>query len=262
MIVSACFVPHPPIIVSCVGRGRERDAAATVAAMQQVSQWMMASKPEVLFVLSPHAGHSQTGLPIFKAETYRGSFARFGVREPQWTFSGEVSLQQSLLAEPIDRGAWEPHEGGLLDHGALVPLSYMAEAGFAGAMVLVGMPYMPGDTVATLGHGVAKIFRASPKRVGVIISGDLSHCLTPEAPNGYSPYGKQYDDAFVALMKVWDTAGLLRFDQALAQRGAQDSLWPAQFLVGLLRDFKVRPRFLSYEGPFGVGYLVEAFEIT
>lgn len=62
-------------------------------------------------------------------------------------------------------------------------------------------------------------------------------------------------------MKRWDTVALLEFDPLLAERGAQDSLWPAQFLVGLLAQKTVAPQFLGYQGPFGVGYLVQAFEI-
>jgi hypothetical protein len=39
-------------------------------------------------------------------------------------------------------------------------------------------------------------------------------------------------------------------------------LRPVVILLGALNGLKVKPKILSYEGPFGVGYLVAYFEVS
>ena len=48
----------------------------------------------------------------------------------------------------------------------------------------------------------------------------------------------------------------MNFDPQLADDAGQDSLWSMAILLGALDGQKVKPEVLSYEGPFGVGYMV------
>ena len=257
MFVGACFTPHPPVIVPCVGRGREQEAGATVAAMKQLASMVMAMQPETLLVLSPHATMSSDFLPLHVAGQYRGNFRRFGVPQPSWVFDADTELI-TALAQKVEGVA--KISKAELDHGALVPLAYLAEAGFQGKLALLGWPLLPATGIESFGQRVGKLLSTHSRRVVAVMSGDMSHALTPDAPNGFSPYGKKFDEAFVAAMQPWNTAALMSFDPQLAERGAQDALGSAQFLVGMLRDvLQVQPQLLSYEGPFGVGYLVQAF---
>ncbi len=53
-IVGAIIVPHPPIIVPTVGRGREAEVQATIDAYHAAAKQVAAWAPEVLIVTSPH----------------------------------------------------------------------------------------------------------------------------------------------------------------------------------------------------------------
>ena len=225
-------------------------------AMQQLGRELVQQAPETVLVLSPHATVSRHSLPLHVCKRYQGSFRRFGVAQPTWSFNAAAELLTLLQAVP---GVMTVPQSSL-DHGALVPLAFMAEAGFKGSLALLGLPYMPAQTVFQYGQAVSRVLSAYPGRVAAVISGDLSHALTPDAPSGYSPYGKQFDETFVDAMQRWDVPALLQFDSELSERGAQDALGSAQFLAGLLADQPaVKAQMLSYEGPFGVGYLVESF---
>ena len=52
-ILGAVIVPHPPLIIPTVGRGREQEVQSTIdayrTAAKQVADW----KPEVLIITSP-----------------------------------------------------------------------------------------------------------------------------------------------------------------------------------------------------------------
>ena len=54
-IIGAFTVPHPPLIVHEVGRGRENEIAITVAAYVQVAKKIAGLKPETIVITSPHA---------------------------------------------------------------------------------------------------------------------------------------------------------------------------------------------------------------
>ena len=47
-VVAAFAVPHPPLIVPGVGRGRERDIAATVVAYEEVARRIGERAPETI----------------------------------------------------------------------------------------------------------------------------------------------------------------------------------------------------------------------
>ena len=54
-IIAAYMVPHPPMIVPEVGRGSERQVAATRAAYERVAEDIAALRPETVIISSPHA---------------------------------------------------------------------------------------------------------------------------------------------------------------------------------------------------------------
>ena len=62
------------------------------------------------------------------------------------------------------------------------------------------------------------------------------------------------------MVKNYDVKGILGFDDALADEAGQDALWSIAILLGALDGLKVKHEVLSYEGPFGVGYMVASFE--
>jgi len=50
-------------------------------------------------------------------------------------------------------------------------------------------------------------------------------------------------------------------DAELIERAGECGLRPSIMLLGALDGLKVKPEILSYEGPFGVGYLVASFDV-
>ena len=55
---------------------------------------------------------------------------------------------------------------------------------------------------------------------------------------------------------------LLRFDEAFTEAAAECGLRSFIIMAGAMDGHGVKSEFLSYEGPFGVGYAVCAFTVT
>jgi aromatic ring-opening dioxygenase LigB subunit len=101
------------------------------------------------------------------------------------------------------------------------------------------------------------------KRLAWIASGDMSHRLKKEGPYGLHPSGPKFDKEFIELLKKKDITGILHLPTNLVEEAGECGLRSFCMLLGVLESEKVnwRPDVLSYEGPFGVGYLVANFKI-
>lgn len=259
-IVFAGLAPHAPILIPGVG-GQDREAAlSTTASLSEWAHRVLGTEPETLVVLSPHTPRRSGALGLWRSSWLRGSFARFG------SFDEGVELPlDAVLADEIEREGrrrglrfWHVHEVSL-DHGALVPLWYLASAGWNGPVVVVGLSDLGAEEDRLLGQALAAASISTGRRFAVLASGDMSHRLKPTAPCGFDPRARNFDKTFVELLRGRDYERLGRIDRDLRELAAEDvvdsSLVAVAACCGDFRGSEV----LSYEGPFGVGYCVAVF---
>jgi len=99
-------------------------------------------------------------------------------------------------------------------------------------------------------------------KVAIIASGDLSHCLKEDGPYGFQEDGPKFDKALMESLKKKDINTILKLDDMFPEAG-ECGLRSICFLLGILEGagIKYQPEILSYEGPFGVGYLVANFKL-
>jgi aromatic ring-opening dioxygenase LigB subunit len=112
------------------------------------------------------------------------------------------------------------------------------------------------------GRAIARAVGGYERRVAFICSADLSHALASDAPSGYDPAGKLFDDHYRRAVEAWDVKWLVRLDSGFRREAAEDAVAQTAILMGAMSDYRVQPRVLSYEGPFGVGYLVAAIDVV
>ena len=100
------------------------------------------------------------------------------------------------------------------------------------------------------------------KKYALIASGDMSHCLKEEGPYGFHPDGPKFDKALIVALKKKDMKSILKLDDIYPEAG-ECGLRSFCFLLGILEQsgIEYQPEALSYEGPFGVGYLVVNFKL-
>lgn len=143
------------------------------------------------------------------------------------------------------------------DWGFEVPLYFLAKD-FRGRIeeVLIGL-----DSPRFYFEKGTK-FPISNSPIALIASGDLSHCLKEEGPYGFHPDGPKFDKKFIESLKKKDIETILKLDELYPEAG-ECGLRSFCFLLGILEasGINYRPKILSYEGPFGVGYLVAPFQI-
>jgi AmmeMemoRadiSam system protein B len=148
-----------------------------------------------------------------------------------------------------------PHRG----HGLDVPLSFLVAAmGWKAPVEEVLTDDPSYARYAELGARLRSRERPSGDRVAVIASGDCSHRLSAGGPYPPHPRAPELDAAMVAALRRGRADGLLAIDPALVEAGGECGLRSFVFALSALEP--VDCEVLSYEAPYGVGYLVATLE--
>jgi MEMO1 family protein len=254
-IACAALMCHAPIVIPAIAGERAVDCAETTRAMREAARALVAHDPEVLVLISPHSPRHRTRFGLLEADALQGTFARFGHGSVRVHVNGARAAARTLAATARTCGVdTQPLELATLDHGALVPLYFLQEAGFRGGVLLVALPYPGADSEVAFGRAIRAAAQTRNERWAVLASGDMSHRLTPDAPAGYDPEARAFDEAFVTELRRGELRRALELPPALIALAAEDVVQSTAVAAGSI-DFEMRgARVLSYEGPFGVGY--------
>jgi len=148
------------------------------------------------------------------------------------------------------------------DWGFNVPLYFLAKD-FRGEIERYLMGVDEPEIYFEKGREIYNLkIRDLKQKIALIASGDMSHCLKEDGPYGFHPDGPKYDKEFIELLKKKDIKRIFRLDNLYPQAG-ECGLRSFCFLLGILEGSGInwQPEILSYEGPFGVGYLVVNFKL-
>ncbi len=265
VLVFAGLAPHPPVIVPEVGGGELKKVNRTVEAMREWARLAAAARPEVLVFVSPHSVFLRFALGYLGSPELSGSFAAFGAPEVSFRVPNSLELAAKISEAAGSAGfrlvRVEEPEGRILDHGVLVPLYYLREAGVDASLLVFGISLLPLRDLFRFGELLGEVAARDERRIGIVASGDLSHRLQPGAPAGYDPQGKVFDETIRDSLARMDAEAVLNLPEELVERAGECGLRPVVILLGALRGRQPEPRIHSYEGPFGVGYLVASFRL-
>lgn len=265
-LLDVALMPHPPIMIPEVGGSELAEIKDTVIAVGELAARVTANRPETVIVISPHGPVFHDAVGLWATAELSGNLAAFGAGEVDFNYRLDLDLSRAIAAEAEGAGipvAWLDAEGsrryGLtpeLDHGMMAPLYYLRQAGLDVPLVALGMAFLERKTLYTFGAALARAVKDGPARVLLVASGDLSHRLLPGAPAGYDPSGKIFDQKLRELLEDLDVPGILAIPAELAERAGECGLRSFIMGLGALDGHALKGEVLSYEGPFGVGYLV------
>lgn len=268
-----CFAtPHPPIIIPEVGGSSLAEAESTVQSMSEVRRRTALLDPDTIVLMSPHSPLARSQMGVSLASAYRGSLAYFGALQARVAMQADEELAASILEAGRVHGVpmvatASPGEALDLDHGALVPLYYLTGSLQRPArLVLLSFSYLSLEEHVRYGGVIGRVLIEAPQRVLYVASSDLSHRLIPGAPAGYDPRAAMFDRQVADTFAAGDWDGLLSIDQGLVSAAGEcgyRSLAVLSGVVGAAEDAggHARNRLYSYEGPWGVGYLVGEVEL-
>ncbi len=261
-ICYACVSPHPPIIIPEVGRGREKEVWRTLQALSQVARELETHAPQVAVLMATHGPLRPDAFALLVSPWAEGDFSQWGAYQVRLRFPVDLEAAQAISEEAARDGLpiWHVRDWDL-DWSCTVPLYYLRPGLKDARLVVMNVSFLSPREHFRLGQAVRRALDKMGRPAAIIASADLSHRLSPAGPYGFDPAGPELDRRLEEAMARWDVELLLSTPNDLRERAGDDAVPSLSFLMGALDDLAVRPRVLSHEGPWGVGYMVVAVEV-
>ena len=251
----AVLMPHAPVLTPALGAERIGEVARTVAALREAARWLVGTEPQALVLVSPHSPRRADAFGVWAGQRLHGTLAAFGAPFAGVDLPAGRPLAEAIVREASARGieTWEINEPEL-DHGAVVPLWFIVEAGWKGWTVIVSLndPGQPG--IEEFGDALASAAAACGGRVALVASGDLSHRLAPFAPGGFEQRAAEFDHWLIDTIRRGNYRALGEVDAALELLAGEDALDSVRLAAGAMHFDATGHEVLNYEAPFGVGY--------
>lgn len=256
-LLAGVIAPHPPILIPAIGDAQLEVVSATIEALNKVDSIVSGMAPDTFIFISPHSQLVPDRFAINNQPHMVGSFKQFGVDDVKVDIENDLDTVDMIINAGRHSGlpifALEDQESSEIDWGVSVPYSYF---GNGKSIVSMSISTLTLAEHFRLGRCIAEAIADLKKNFVFVASGDLSHRLTPDAPYGYSVQGKKFDQLVQDILLSGQLKDFLVIDKNLIQSAGECGLRSFATLAGLFSDQQVKSKILSYEGPFGIGYLV------
>jgi len=256
-LVFSGIAPHPPIMVPEVGRDAIAEVQASINGMAELTRRLIASEAETVVLISPHAPLELDSFVAFQGPEVHGDFTNF--RAPATRFMAEVDndlLRHIVAVAERDNYQVSLLEHDLLDHGTAVPLYFLLQNGWRGRVVALGYSFLSNDDHLRFGRSIRQAIAESGRPIAFVASGDLSHRLKPDAPAGYHPNAYIFDEQVIDALRANDPQQIVEIDPQLRKLAGECGYRSMLVAIGATRGLEGTCEVISYEAPFGVGYLV------
>ena len=254
-LLHSLFVPHPPIAVEEIGGYEAKHVEKTRRALYGLADQLATDKPDTLIISTPHNIVLKDRVGVLQADTFRGSFAPFGFSYLSYEFQGDAELAADLVSNPGFQGMVEPVAEDQLDHGVLVFLDSLNRRGYRPRIAVLSATFGSPGFFYEFGKKLGSYLADRNGRYVYTASGDLSHCTKHSIGRHYHNEGPEFDALVQDAIARADASKLLKLEDGFLHRAEQCGL--SSFLIGMgAAGESSSGEVLSYEDPFGVGYLV------
>jgi AmmeMemoRadiSam system protein A/AmmeMemoRadiSam system protein B len=256
-IVFSGIAPHPPIMVPEVGHEAIVEVQGSIAAMGELTRRLIASGAKTVVLVSPHAPLDPRAFVAYDDPRLYGDFGNF--HAPETTV--EAPLDEELLSAIAQEAKTRDYDvlnlrSCELDHGTAVPLYFLLRNGWQGRVVALGYSFLTNEDHLRFGACVSNAADRVGRPVALVASGDLSHRLQPNAPAGYNPTAHLFDEEVVDALNANSPERIINIDQEVRRIAGECGYRSMLVALGATQHCTPSCEVLSYEAPFGVGYLV------
>jgi len=261
-ITGGFIVPHPPVIIPEIGKGREAEIQKTMAAYQKCAMQIARLKPSTIILTSPHSAMYLDYFHISPGSHAKGDFSEYRAKNVAITVEYDEEVADCLVKHAARQGipaGFVGEKSPELDHGTMIPLYFINQLYKDYKLVRIGLSGLSLQMHYRFGMCIAETVQTLERNTVFIASGDLSHKLLPNGSNGYAQEGETFDKLVTEAMEYGDFLRFLQFEDPFLEKAAECGLRSFVIMAGALDRKEVKSELLSYEGPFGVGYGVASF---
>lgn len=253
------LVPHPPIIIDEIGKEELHNVANTRSALARVCEELVEFAPETILLSTPHNEFIVNRVGVLTGSKLRGDFGDFRFPHLRYEVETDTRLVSILLESKETKPYVVPVDSSELDHGALVFLDFLLDRGGSAKFVLLTATHGNPHFFYDFGSALRQVLSGGKSRYAYVASGDLSHCTKSSWGRVYHKEGPEFDALVGDAVRNCDATKLLSLDKSFLENAQQCGLYSFLICFGLFKGIRCTSEVLSYEDPFGVGYLVASF---
>jgi aromatic ring-opening dioxygenase LigB subunit len=255
-VVFVGIAPHPPLLVPQIGKEKIKQVESSVNALRELAKRLVASNPETIVVISPHSPGNPYQFGAFSSKYLVGDFRQFGAKEVSLSFLNDQELLKELAIttkeKQIPFNAFD--DDYLLDHGTLVPMYYLYEAGWRGQILALSFTSLPVLDHIKFGQACHNAAKNLNRKIAFLASADLSHYLSHNGPYPFEENAHLFDEEMCRAIAEKDLQAIVNINQDLRKKAGECGYRSILVAIGTTPK-NISPRLLSYECPFGVGYM-------
>ncbi|MDA3840336.1 MAG: AmmeMemoRadiSam system protein B [Patescibacteria group bacterium] len=258
-IVFAAISPHSPILIPSIGKENTKRLEDTLKSFAKLENDLLEINPDTILIISPHGQVQENAFTMNLSPKFEGNFEEFGDYSIKVNFNGDIGLAYKIREKLETKAPLQLMSETNLDYGSLVPL-YLLTKNLPNIKIIpIYYSGLSSQEHFDFGKLLQEELFSNNERIAVIASGDLSHSLTKDSPAPYSSKGKKFDAKIIEYLNDNDINSILKMKESLITDSNQCGLRSILILQGILSKIKHDPKMLSYEHPFGVGYMVMNF---
>jgi len=260
-LVFSAIVPHPPILIPEIGKENVQQLDKTLRAYEKLKKKLEKIKPETIIIISPHGNIQEKTFNINSFPKFMGDFEDFGNFSIKKIWKANIGLIGKISEALETKNILSLTSKEKIDHGTSIPLFKLTENLPNVKIIPISFSELSNQKHYEFGKLLKKEIINHKEKIAVIASGDLSHRLTKNTPAGYSSKGKKFDKKIIDLLLKNDITKIINMDDKLVKEANECGFRPILILLGIMHNIKHKPKLLSYEFPFGIGYMLMDFEL-
>lgn len=264
MLTSAFICPHAPVMIPSIGeKGGLQGMSQTINSVLSSCIEIAATEPDTVVIMSQRAYilPDSISVQVPSEEEFFGSMAEFGEEDCVLASSNNDLATRILNTAHNENLKVMGQDNNALDYGMLIPLYYLqraCERKFK--VVALAMSLESKQKHFEFGKLLSQVFQECKEHIVFIAASELSHTVTKDAPQGYEPDAKNFDAHAVKYLKGDMVENFLLMDSFDEDEFFCHGLRPISTLLGALTDTAIRLKDISYEAPYGVGYLTALYK--
>ena len=261
MIVLGAVLPHPPVLLPEIGRGRESEAQATLDAYRTVADRVLELGVRRLVMISTHGIVTLGRFHLLTGEL-NGNLGRF--EAPSVTFRHGIDSELSEAIFNAAQAAGVPlaktHSWEESDHSIGVPLTLLGDA-LPEQIAIVSISFRPPADHYELGLAIGEALADIDEPTAILASGDAVHTLTDASAYGHHRRADEVQQQYESALSQWNDEALCEIDEGLRRDVDESVISPTLILMGAMNGLSAHPHMLASEHPWGVGYVTSLIEV-
>lgn len=259
-LVSASIIPHSPLLVSTIGDFDSREKLKkTLSAINTIKENLEKIKPDTIIIISPKINKFKNSFCINISEDFHGDFIEFGELKTNIELKGDIGLVLEIRKDEKNEGTKLITDSDL-DYELCVPLLFLTQ-NIKPRIIPIESSDLNLKNHFEFGKNIKDAIFDTNKKIAVIASANLSNKTRKESPLGFTKKGSTFDKKIIELLETKNKTGLLNMKEYLIKEVSEYGLKPISILLGILNEINYQPETLSYEDPFGIGYLTMNFKL-